>query len=98
MAVVLAPQWLPMSARHVYCEASAMILGLISLGLALEIRARGRTSQAIRRLLDLRPQHARLLNGDDERDVTVAEVRRGDRLRARPGDRIAVDGVIESGD
>jgi Cu+-exporting ATPase len=98
MAVVVVPQWLPMSARHVYFEASAMILGLVSLGLALEIRARGKTSLAIRRLLDLRPQQARLIEGEDERDVAVASVRPGDRLRARPGDRIAVDGVVESGD
>jgi Cu+-exporting ATPase len=98
MVVVIAPHWLPEAARHVYFEASAMILGLINLGLALEIRARGKTSQAIRRLLDLRPQVARLASAGDERDVPVAQIRRGDLLRARPGDRIAVDGVVESGD
>ncbi len=98
MVVVIAPQWLPEATRHVYFEASAMIIGLINLGLALEIRARGKTSQAIRRLLDLRPQAALVVRENGEAELPVAQVRRGDLLRARPGDRIAVDGIVESGD
>ncbi len=99
MFVVVAPHGLPEAARHVYFEVSAMVLGLVNLGLALEIRARGKTSQAIRRLLDLRPQVALVVREEEEEvELPVAQVRRGDLLRARPGDRIAVDGVVESGD
>src|SRR5690606_19132294 len=99
MAVVLLPQFLPDAARHVYFEASAMIIGLINLGLALEVRVRGNASQAIRRLLDLRPKTARWIKQDGtEQDVPIIEVRVGDLLRARPGEQIAVDGVVEQGD
>jgi len=98
MLVVIAPDLFPEAARHVYFEASAMIIGLINLGLALEIRARGKTSQAIRRLLDLRPKMARVQRGDEEIDVPVEQVRSGDRLRARPGEAIAVDGEIIEGE
>ena len=98
MVVVMAPQWLPEATRHVYFEASAMIIGLLNLGLALEIRARGKTSQAIRRLLDLRPQMALMVRDGHDSELPVAQLRRGDLLRARPGDRIAVDGVVETGD
>jgi Cu+-exporting ATPase len=98
MAVVLLPQYLPDAARHVYFEASAMIIGLINLGLALEVRVRGKTSQAIRRLLDLRPKTARWIKADgSEVDVPIVEVRVGDRLRVRPGEQIAVDGIVEEG-
>lgn len=97
MAVVLVPQWLPEGSRHIYFEASAMIIGLVNLGLALELRARGRTSQAVRRLLDLRPKTARVLVDDTEQDLPVAMVQVDDRIRVRPGETIAVDGVVESG-
>lgn len=97
--VCLWPEALPThAARHVYFEASAMIIGLVNLGLALELRARGKTSAAVRRLLDLRPKTARVLQGDTERDVPVAAVRVGDRIRVRPGETIAVDGSVEDGD
>lgn len=98
MLVVMAPAIFPETARHVYFEASAMIIGLINLGLALEIRARGKTSQAIRRLLDLRPKMARVLRGNEEIDIPVQQVRIGDRLRVRPGETIAVDGEIVEGE
>jgi len=98
MLVVLWPAAFPEAARHVYFEASAMIIGLINLGLALEIRARGKTSQAIRRLLDLRPKTARVLRDGDELDIPVEQVRVDDHLRARPGETIAVDGAVLEGD
>lgn len=99
MVVVLAPGVLPEAARHVYFEASAMIIGLINLGLALELRARGKASQAIRRLLDLRAKTARVIHDDGrESDVPVADVRVGQRIRVRPGEKIAVDGEVDSGD
>lgn len=99
MLVVAVPELLPHQARHVYFEASAIIIGLVNLGLALEIRARGRTSAAIRRLLDLTPRTARLLAADgSESDVAIDQVQRGDLLRVRPGEKIAVDGIVADGD
>ena len=95
MLVVIFPAAFPHEARHVYFEASAMIIGLVDLGQWLEQRARGRTSSAIRRLLDLAPKTARLLRRtpdghDEEVDVPLASVRAGDRLRVRPGEKVAV--------
>src|SRR5690606_12484482 len=98
MAVVLASQYFPEAARHVYFEASAMIIGLINLGQALEIRARGKTSQAIRRLLDLRAKTARVVRGDTEIELPLEQVRRGDLIRVRPGEKIPVDGSVSDGD
>ncbi|WP_165857720.1 heavy metal translocating P-type ATPase [Marinobacter sp. JSM 1782161] len=99
MAVVLVPELLPAAARHVYFEASAMIIGLINLGQALELRARGRTSQAIRRLLDLRAKTARIIRDDgSEEDIPVEQVQVGDRFRVRPGEKIPVDAVVRDGD
>jgi P-type Cu+ transporter len=102
MIVVLLPDILPMAARQVYFEASALIIGLVNLGLVLEIRVRGKTSEAIKRLLDLRPKTARVLRGDaknyTEVDVPIEQVVIGDIIRARPGERIAVDGSVLEGD
>jgi len=97
MVVVLAPQWLPAEARHVYFEASTMIIGLINLGLALEIRARGKTSQAIRRLLDLQVKTARVMRDGEEVDIPVEQVQTGDRIRVRPGEMLPVDGEVLEG-
>ena len=97
MVVVLAPGLVPEAARHVYFEASAMIIGLISLGLALEVRARGKTSAAVKRLLDLRAKTARVLRDGGEQDIPVEQVVAGDRVRVRPGEKIAVDGEVEEG-
>ena len=81
----------------VYYEAIGVILTLVLLGRFLETRARGRTSAAIRLLLDLSPKQARLLRGGVEVDVPVAEVVVGDRLRVKPGDAVPVDGRVVSG-
>ena len=80
MVVVLAPQLVPEMARHVYFEATAMIIGLINLGLALEVRARGRTSEAIKRLIGLRPKTARVVRAGQEIDIPVERVLRDDRV------------------
>jgi P-type Cu+ transporter len=98
MVVVLFPDWLPEAARHVYFEASAMIIGLINLGQALEMRARGKTSEAVRRLLDLGARTARVIRDGEERDIPVESVQAGDLLRVRPGEKIAVDGEVEEGE
>ncbi len=97
MVVVLLPDALPEMARHVYFEASAMIIGLINLGQALELRAKGRTSQAIRRLLDLRAKTARVIRNGEEQDIPIDEVRASDQFRVRPGEKMPVDGQVIEG-
>ncbi|ASK36610.1 copper-translocating P-type ATPase [Alcanivorax sp. N3-2A] len=98
MVVVIAPLVLPAAARHVYFEASPMIIGLVNLGLALEMRARGKTGAAVKRLLGLRAKTARVVRDGEEIDLPVEQVREGDRLRVRPGETLAVDGEVEDGD
>ncbi|AQQ69622.1 copper-translocating P-type ATPase [Microbulbifer agarilyticus] len=97
MLVVLLPQVLPESARHVYFEASAMIIGLINLGQALEVRARGRTGAAVEKLLQLQDSSARVLRDGEELDIPIEQVRVGDKLRVRPGEKISVDGRVVDG-
>ncbi len=81
----------------VYYEAVGVILTLVLLGRYLETRARGKTSAAIRKLLDLAPKTARLLENGTEREVPLAEVRVGARLAVKPGDAVPVDGIVRSG-
>ena len=81
----------------VYFDTSAMIVTLILLGRLLEIRSRGRTTEAIRRLMDLRPQTACVIRDGEESLVPVDDVAVGDLIRIRPGDRIPVDGVVQEG-
>jgi Cu+-exporting ATPase len=97
MFVVIAPSVMPEMARHVYFEATAMIIGLINLGLALEVRARGRTSEAIKRLIGLQPKMARVVRGFEEIDVPINQVLVGDMVRVRPGEKIPVDGIVIEG-
>ena len=101
---VLFPQWFPVSIRGmdgavpVYFEAAAVITTLVLLGQVLELRARQKTSGAIRALLNLAPQQAHLLAADgSEKDVQLDVVKPGDRLRVRPGERVPVDGVVRDG-
>ncbi len=103
----LFPQIFPASFRSmgnrpdVYFESAAAIVTLVLLGQVLELRARSQTSSAIRALLDLSPKMARVIaqHGDDgsERDVPLEQVRPGDRLRVRPGEKIPVDGIVLEG-
>ncbi|UTV28369.1 copper-translocating P-type ATPase [Photobacterium atrarenae] len=95
--LVLLPELFPEQARHVYFEASVMILGLITLGHALEARARSRTSKALEQLIDLQPQTAILVTPDGEKEVALAEIHTGALLRLRPGAKVPVDGTIEEG-
>ena len=82
----------------VYFEAAAVITALVLLGQVLELRARARTSGAIRALLDLAPKTARRLAADGaEADVPLADVQPGDRLRVRPGEKVPVDGRLIDG-
>ncbi|MBV4413904.1 copper-exporting P-type ATPase CopA [Enterobacteriaceae bacterium YMB-R22] len=98
IAVNLWPQLFPAAARHLYYEASTMIIGLINLGHMLEARARARSSSALERLLDLTPPTARIVTDDGERVVPLAEVGVGMTLRLATGDRVPVDGDIIQGD
>ncbi len=98
MSVNLWPQWFPMEARHLYYEASAMIIGLINLGHMLEARARQRSSKALEKLLDLTPPTAKVVTDEGEKDVPLAEVQAGMTLRLTTGDRVPVDGVISQGE
>ena len=82
----------------VYFEPAAVIVVLVLLGQVLELRARGRTTAAIRNLLGLAPKNARVIAADGrEQDVPLQHVHPGDRLRVRPGERIPVDGVVIEG-
>ncbi|WP_272964557.1 heavy metal translocating P-type ATPase [Alteromonas australica] len=97
MTVVFFPGYVPEMARHVYFEATAMIIGLINLGLALEIKARGKTSEAIKRLIGLQAKTARVIRDGDDIDIPIEDVLLNDLIRARPGERISVDGVVVEG-
>jgi Cu+-exporting ATPase len=97
MVVVCVPEALPDMARHVYFEATAMIIGLINLGLALELKARGRTSEAIKRLIGLQPKTARVIREGLEVDIPIDQVLLNDTVRIRPGEKISVDGEVIEG-
>jgi Cu+-exporting ATPase len=80
-----------------YFDTSTLIIGLVLLGRWLEARAKGSTTGAIRRLIGLQPAIARRVDGDDERDIGLEDVRVGDLLRVRPGEKVPVDGVLVEG-
>lgn len=83
---------------HVYYEAAAMIVAFVLLGKTLEERAKGSTSSAIRKLMGLQPKTARLVGADgSEREVPIAQLKPGDRISVRPGERIPVDGTVVEG-
>ena len=99
---LLFPRLFPPALGHhekpgLYFEAAAMITVLVLVGQVLELRARRRTGNAIRRLLDLTPPTARVVRDGEESEVALAEVRAGDQLRVRPGDKIPVDGTVVEG-
>jgi Cu+-exporting ATPase len=102
LVAVLFPDLFPESFRHhgqveVYFEAAAVIITLVLLGQVLELRARRRTGSAIRELLSLAPPVARVVRDGREQEVPLDEVRQGDRLRVRPGERVPVDGKLVEG-
>lgn len=97
MLVVSVPDMVPEMARHVYFEATAMIIGLINLGLALELKARGRTSEAIKRLIGLQAKTARVIRDARELDIAIEQVLINDIVRVRPGEKVPVDGEVVEG-
>ncbi len=97
MIITLEPDLVPSLAQHAYFEAAVIIICLINLGSALEMRARGKTSEAIRRLIGLQPRTARVVRDGNEQDIPISEVGLDETLRVRPGERIAVDGILIDG-
>jgi Cu+-exporting ATPase len=102
VAAMLVPHVFPDSAKHgghvgIYFEAAAMITVLVLVGQVLELRARARTGSEIRALLDLSPKTARRVHDGKEEDIPVEQVRVGDRLRVRPGEKVPIDGSIVEG-
>ena len=103
VAATLFPRFFPASFRDmhggvaVYFEAAAVITTLVLLGQVLELRARHRTSGAIRELLHLTPQTAHRVTTSGDADIPLDEVKRGDLLRVRPGERVPVDGIVKEG-
>jgi Cu+-exporting ATPase len=99
----IAPQLFPAALRmhggpvETYFDTAVVVTVLVILGQVLELRARGRTSAALRQLLDQAPQTARIIRGGQETEEPVAHIRLGDRLRVRPGEKIPADGIVVEG-
>jgi Cu+-exporting ATPase len=97
VVVTFAPSVLPEGAQNVYYEASAVIITLILLGRFLEAKAKGRTGEAIKRLIGMQAKSARLERNGEFVDVPLEDVRVGDVIQVRPGDKVPVDGVVLHG-
>jgi P-type Cu+ transporter len=99
VGVTVAPNLFRAEGIHaaVYFDTAAVLISLIILGRWLEAKARGHTSEAIRRLLGLQPKTARVRRGDDEVEIAVEAVRIGDLIVVRPGEKIPVDGLVREG-
>ena len=97
MVIVANPGLVPSIAQHAYFEAAAIIIALINFGSALELRARSKTSEAIKRLIGLQPKTARVVRNGVELDIAIEDVGLDETLRVRPGERLAVDGIIIEG-
>jgi len=97
MLITLYPEIVPSLARHAYFEAATIIIALINFGSALEMRARGKTSEAIKRLIGLQPKTARVIRDGVEQDIPIEDVGLDETLRVRPGEKIPVDGHIIDG-
>lgn len=95
--VTIAPGLVPADAAHVYFEASAMVVTLILLGRWLEAGARGRTGEAVRKLLSLQARTARVRRNGETVELAIEEVQPGDEIEVRPGERIPVDGEVLTG-
>ena len=94
---LFAPSLLPQGTRVVYFEAAAVIVTLILLGRFLEARAKGRTGQAIRKLVGLRPKSAMVERDGEVIEVAVDDIVPGDLVQVRPGEKVAVDGIVVQG-
>ena len=83
---------------HVYYEAATVIIAFVLVGKLMEEKAKGKTSMAIRKLMGLQPKTARILRDGKEEDILISELKKGDKVSARPGERVPVDGLIVEGD
>ncbi len=97
MLVVIFPDVVPSLAKHAYFEAACIIIALINFGSALEMRARGKTSEAIQQLIGLQPRTARVIRNGEEVDVPIGDIGLDETLRVRPGEKLAVDGIVIEG-
>lgn len=97
MAAVALPDLFPAGSGRPFFEAVAVVITLVVLGQAIEARAKGRTSRALRELFDLAPETADRVTAEGTETVPVSDVRAGDRLLVRPGGRIPIDGVVRRG-
>jgi len=97
VVATFVPAWLPSGTVNVYYEAAAVIVALVLLGRYLEARAKGNTSEAIRRLAGLRAKTARVQRGQQVSEIAIEEVVVGDLIQLRPGERIPVDGQVTDG-
>jgi Cu+-exporting ATPase len=97
LTVTLFPSVFPFQARHVYFEASAVVITLVLLGKYFEAIAKGRTSEAMKKLLSLQAKTARVIKGKKELELPISEVLPDDVIAVRPGEKIPVDGVVLSG-
>jgi Cu+-exporting ATPase len=88
----------PGAAPHVYYETSAAIIVLVLLGRYFETRAKGKTSEAVKKLIGLQPKAARVIRDGGEVDIPLEEVAAGDRVVVRPGEKVPVDGTVEEGE
>ena len=92
------PGLLPAGTVNVYFEAAAVIVVLILTGRYMEARAKGKTGDAIRQLMSLQARHARIIRNDTPMDITIEQVRVGDKVQVRPGERLPVDGTVVEGE
>ena len=98
IAAVLFPGWFPeMKLADAFWDVVTVVIALVVLGLALESKAKGKTSEAIKKLVGLQPKTARVLRDGVETDIPVEEVLAGDIVLVRPGDKLPVDGVVVEG-
>lgn len=97
-SILINPDWFPADSRHLYFEASAMIIGLINLGKMLEAKAKQRSSHALDKLIDLTPKKVKVLIANKEQVLPLEQVNIGMQLRLQTGDRIAVDGKLAQGE
>ncbi|ELA6609521.1 copper-translocating P-type ATPase [Vibrio alginolyticus] len=98
MLVVIFPGWFPLASRHVYFEASAMIIGLISLGHYIEAKAKANTTRSLQALINLQPQQATVITEQGDQQITVEQITLGMKLRIKPCEKVPVDGVVIQGE
>ncbi|MDV6254387.1 heavy metal translocating P-type ATPase [Vibrio sp. EA2] len=98
MLVVVFPDWFPPASRHVYFEASAMIIGLISLGHYIEAKAKANTTRSLQALINLQPQQATAITEKGDQTISVEQITLGMKLRIKPGEKVPVDGTVLEGE